>query len=438
MEEQEFFELDYEEMTQEEMKKFKASINKLKKRCEKAGIEVKENKDEYDDLLYIVKMPAGREKRLLIVTDKEDADNILKINFEKYVFLDQYLAICSYEDGTIEAILEPLSRINTRILYKRLFGIKVEPRSDVKYDEDEITINQPTEAGSIEIHLGYPTLECQTLVPNRTNISLKIKGLSFNTHDKALSILDKLASAVLFQIDLAKEVSLALARDARRPLIIKSKSAKKIKKSDEYHFPTTCYDLEPLSLYWYAKSAVGIPLLQFLAYYQSVEFYFPVYAEVEAKKVMKNVLKDPTFNKYSDSDLTKLLNAIRSKMGKGFESERLMLKATLTECLDVDQLREFLKWEDGFVAFFSSNQCKDLSKHKIKPEYNDAELISSIMERIYEIRCKIVHTKAGDSKANVDLLLPFSKEVENMYYDIELMKYISQQVIIASGSPLNL
>lgn len=434
MEEQEFIEFD-DEMSQEEMKKFKASIKKLKTRCTKAGIEFVENKDEFDDLFYEVKMPAGREKRTLHITDKEDADDLMKIKFEKYVFLNKYFAICSYEDGTIEVILEPLTRISTRFLYKRLFGIKLEPGSDPKYDEAEININQP-DAGNIAIDIGYPTKECQTLVPSRSFISLKIKGVSFSTHDKAVSILEKLASAVLFQIDLMKEVSMTLARDARRPIIIRS--AKKFNKSEEYHFPTTQYDLEPISLYWYGKSAAGIPLLQFLAYYQSVEFYFPVYSETEAKKVMKNILKDPTFNKYSDSDLTKLLNAMRTKMGKGFESERLMLKATLNECLDVDQLRQFIKRDNEMLEFFTSNKCKELSKHKINPEQNETELINSIEERIYDIRCKIVHTKAGDVQPNVELLLPFSKEVENMYYDIELMKYISQQVIIASGSPLNL
>jgi hypothetical protein len=55
-----------------------------------------------------------------------------------------------------------------------------------------------------------------------------------------------------------------------------------------YRLPRTTYDHEPMSLYWYARQARGVPLLEFLAYYQCIEFYFPTYAEAEAQKRVRN------------------------------------------------------------------------------------------------------------------------------------------------------
>ncbi len=39
-----------------------------------------------------------------------------------------------------------------------------------------------------------------------------------------------------------------------------------------------------------------MPLLQFLAYYQSIEYYFPMYSGREAQEKIKNLVKDPSFD----------------------------------------------------------------------------------------------------------------------------------------------
>lgn len=40
-------------------------------------------------------------------------------------------------------------------------------------------------------------------------------------------------------------------------------------------------------------------------------------------------------------------------------------------------------------------------------------------------------------KGDVELLLPFSKEAELLFHDIELMQYVSRKVLIA-GAPISL
>lgn len=64
---------------------------------------------------------------------------------------------------------------------------------------------------------------------------------------------------------------------------------------------------------------------------------------------------------------------------------------------------------------------------------------NDIAERIYDIRCKIVHTKdvAESRDQTGNLLLPFSKEAEGLTFDIELIQYVARQVLIASSTAFN-
>ena len=89
-----------------------------------------------------------------------------------------------------------------------------------------------------------------------------------------------------------------------------------------------------------------MPLLQFLAFYQAIEYYFPIYSQAEARRKIKNILKDPRFNSGKDSDLGKILTAIKSSGSYRYGDERSQLKATIQECID----------PDPFARLFDSNR----------------------------------------------------------------------------------
>src|SRR5690349_6512804 len=107
----------------------------------------------------------------------------------------------------------------------------------------------------------------------------------------------------------------------------------------ELQYPKTEFDDEPLSLYWYARSAFGIPLLQFLAFYQVVEFYFPIYSQAEARRRARAILKEPTFRPDRDADVGRLLSSLHLSRAGTYGDERSQLRATLNECVQPDALR---------------------------------------------------------------------------------------------------
>ena len=204
---------------------------------------------------------------------------------------------------------------------------------------------------------------------------------------------------------------------------------------DDLVFPSQEFDEAPMSLYWYARSAQGMPLLQFLAYYQVMEFYFPTYFQAEARRKIRLILKSPVFRADRDADIGRVLSALSSKRGS-IGDERSMLRATLQECIDPGELRTFLSSNKMKLKFFSS-KAKGLTTHKLPLVNSVADLRNDVADRLYDIRCKIVHTKNDVREGEVELLLPFSKEAEQLYYDIDLIRYLSRQVLITASSALN-
>ena len=182
-----------------EEEQFAGARAELEKRCKECGLSITEI-DGFggDDVGLQIGFPCGRNKRSLYVYDLRRLKDILSITFEKYTFLDGYDAICSYEDGEIEALVRPLAGFNPRLLYTRVFGLSpqddYESESgisiDLEPDEDD---NGPT------ITLGLSqTLRIFVRSPTKQGLSLTLKDISVTRHDRAVALLQKVVNSLFF------------------------------------------------------------------------------------------------------------------------------------------------------------------------------------------------------------------------------------------------
>ncbi|WP_108822154.1 hypothetical protein [Dysgonomonas sp. Marseille-P4361] len=210
-----------------------------------------------------------------------------------------------------------------------------------------------------------------------------------------------------------------------------------VDKSATITEPQYEYASAPISLYWYAKESINMPIFQYLAFYQTLEFYFPIYSSYEAKQKIQNIIKDPRFNPNNDVDISKIISTIKNtSVGKSFGSERDQIKATIKVCIDNLELMSFFRAEENRFNFFAENKGKSIANQKISVKNTSSDLISEVAERIYEIRCRIVHSKSNDD--NFEVLLPYSTEVQKLNYALKLIEYISRKVLITSSRPLNI
>ncbi len=408
-----------------------AAIKKLKHRCDAANIPYTDVSDFDGDVGVELKMKNGRNFRPLSFWTTTGIEGMLALPFEKYVFLGDLEAICSYTDGIIEVGLRQSGSVFFQVntIFKRLLGN--DPVVDVEFDTAKLILDPPNEGlPNIEISRATPIFRKLSRAPIPKRLTLKLKNCTIKSHDTALDLIHSLVESVLFQIDLVS--GLALMPERRRQ--IRPHKRRKAPLSIGIEYPRNQYEKAPLALYNYGRSAVGMPLLQFLAFYQVMEFYFPIYSQSEAHRKLKSLLKDPAFRVSKDSDISRLLAAIQTTRGGGFGDERAQLKATMIECTDADSIRAFLESDSDRKEFFLSKS----KYHKIPIANPELDLRADVAERIYDIRCKIVHTKSDSRDSSFELLLPFTPEAEQLAFDIELVEFVAQRTLIIASTPLNL
>ncbi|HDY7662668.1 TPA: hypothetical protein RQJ99_004709 [Vibrio vulnificus] len=258
--------------------------------------------------------------------------------------------------------------------------------------------------------------------------TIKIHGCGIQHHDKALEIVETVFAAICFEFDCKTNMPLMLATESAYPRGVAVKANKDFTLSKV----SQKYDSEALSLYWYAQSAVGMPLLRYLAFYQVVEFYYPIYSELAAQKKVSNLLKDPCFNSHSQKDIAKVFNIV--KAASSSRSELSQLEATIKECVDPRILREWLTADSKREEYFRSKNAVKLSTFKIFSTAEDDDLLSQMWQRFYNIRCRIVHTKGAEG--DLEVLHPQSKEIKYLEHEIELAKFLAHKLLIASSKPL--
>lgn len=412
------------------------SIEAIKLVCDKYNIKYSVDDDSRRG--FNIHIPKGRDFSFLNIDEEYAAmisDSIP--DFYNYKFVEGYEALWSSENGTLECEIEvPNGRLQLQRLLRHNFDLNGNGAFHV-----------PTYKEGISIEISYPSNEFATFIflrdpffrPQRylerikeNSLTIKISGLNISRHDQALDLVEKICSAICFQIDCKTEqpVMLSFERKARS-LRRRRRPLEELELSSIQY----TYDKEALSLYWYAQSALGMPLLSYLALYQVVEFYYPVYSEIAAQKKVRNILKNPTFNANNDKDLAKVMNIVKYNASSGaFGNELSQLKATILECIDIESLRAWLNAEQEREEHFRSKNARKLSEYVINSKVEDDALLEQVVQRFYNIRCRIVHTKGLEG--NLDVLHPQAKELAYIDYDIDLANFIAHKVLIASSHPL--
>lgn len=450
------------------------SFEALKRRCAEAGLKIVEEADldpaqyppalEEDELVPWVEIafPRGRRERVVEVAEVDTAEWFLETPFERYRYLEGFEASWSPEDGVVECNLKE-GLTNSLLLSEEegssrdgsLFnrgwhfnnllttlGIEIASPHD-----PDLRLEVPSRT-DLTISLG-PSSDVHSMLSHSFDtaylgaeggvtrtLTLRIERARVETHDDAAELLERVGNAVLFQLDLSLGVPLILERErwgarVSNPWVTAAKG-----RAGELSPVRFEYDREPMSLYWYAKTASPMPLLRFLAFYQVLEFYFPVYSEAEAQRTLKNVLKDPTFDPTRDADVSRLLEAVKvGSRGRAFGNELEQLEATIRHCVSADDMRGYLIPEDeDRYAFYTSDDAKKVVREALPLRRESDDHRGSVAKRIYAIRNRVVHTKGAHSDQAP--LFPFDPETKHLDHDIGLAEFLAKKALIASSGAL--
>ena len=400
-------------------------------------------------------IPNGRFTRWVTVDNERSARIIsaemapVAADLAPVTALGDYEAFLYRDVYDIEAEIRPIGQ---QLTSGYTFGLQRIPGSTslAAEDSDEPTgtwsipfTAEPDQLWSISIGSAADRFSIFTIRPFTRRATIKIANAEISGHDRALQFLERTAGAVLFELDLRYGLAFNLSKMSQIARLrrtgagdlprlrsrIRSEAVKEAPRVPRYSYPE-----EPLALYWYAQSAAGMPLLQYLACYQVLEYFFPVYYQREALDRIRQEVLDPHFSAHEDSDLARILAIGGPLRGRSYGDEREQLRATVRACVSASRLEEFLKEPDRADFFSGKQRIRNVGRIDLKDR--NADLRDQVSNRIYDIRCRIVHTKADPSAEYPELLLPYSDEAESLSWDIELIQFLAQRVLINRGEPL--
>lgn len=262
-------------------------------------------------------------------------------------------------------------------------------------------------------------------------VSLRISGLRIDHHKQALSALRQFANALFMQVEINDQLPIVLKRHRPYrddPLILKKVAVQGLS------FPALNLDPAPMELYWYGRGASEMPLLQYLAFYQVLEFYFPRFADAEARQRVRRLVKAASFDPDSYEDITRIIRATGSGRGSNRKDERRQLLMTLGATVSPHELRLFLEANQSRQRHFAKRWTGSERITAVTPAMGDQEILDATSRRIYEYRCRIVHAKNLEDEARP--LLPYSVEASQLEHDIALLQMLARAAVLVGAAGL--
>lgn len=255
--------------------------------------------------------------------------------------------------------------------------------------------------------------------------ALQITGVTCSGHDDALRTLEEIAWKVCFEFQITYGAPFELKARPRWETITGPPHS-----STRPRITANRYRRDATALYLYGRTARAMPVYQYLAFYQAIECFFPQVVNAELVTKIRLQISDPRFNSASQEALTELATIVQAHSPK-MMNERDQLKSVIEHCVDEERLARFFDESDERREFFTKSDKLRGGVVTIRPKGSDP-LAAQVARRIYDIRCRVVHTKT-DRGAELRSILPFTPESRNLGYDIELVQFVAEETILGAG-----
>lgn len=257
--------------------------------------------------------------------------------------------------------------------------------------------------------------------------TIKMRGFDVTTNTAVLNAIEGTVRDYLLELDLRYGIDLDLQSDSPMP-----RNPQRLRRTEEPPaFPKNSYSRVPRDLYRHGRAAVGLPLLQYQYYYQTVEFFFRTFVHEQAIARVRREVADPRFSATRDESISAIID-IASSASTGGMRERDQLRYTVEGCVLEGQLGVWLdELDERFDGHFSK---KSQAIQGVGAIHRTGDIRQQVSDRIYTIRCRIVHAKEDGGPAPIAQLVPSSKESLHLLPDVELVKRIAEKALVARAT----
>lgn len=420
---------------------FNADFEKLAARARAADVVFREvewgEKPKFWYTAAELDFPRGASVRT-VRFQSEEVPRVLDLDFEKYRFVPRYAGLVHTTTGLVECALTWSQSLMNRGSVTSIWqvpGVDVDETSPLKTGEKVASYEIPSGwrlsvAGSDVRMEVSPASEPFGLLFGRfgmgSGVTFKIQHDHGPSGPRAGDLLGTFGEDWMLDLELKYHLGTTLAREGeRRP---SSNSATSVSTTPP-DFPKLQYQADAGAFYWYGVSAGEFPLLQYLAFYQVLEYFFSSFTRSATLSRMRSQLKDPAFELTSDQAMGMLIETTRT-VHAGLKHESDQLRQTLFECIEPDALRLFIRSDPALVEHFLGAKQKVKGTRTLRLDSDDDDIRNQVSERIYKVRNRIVHTKSGADEFGLELLLPISDEMAFLAPEVKLVRWLAQRALI--------
>lgn len=421
--------------------------NELERRCAAAGLTVKEETEEFEETDgtryrqvhgWVISSTGQDFSGKILLQHHGDIEFALTTKFEEFRPIPGHEGMWSLDGGTIEAelILHP-----TLFEYEHAFASLLGRLDLYKHDQDpkSVMISFPRGAADPAVTLRFASPELliwRTTSPavhliNRDALipCIRIEGLHLRSESEAKDRLVSISNGALLEVERQTDVAARLRTHYPWKISFDDQRS----KATLHHVDSTP-EVIPMGLYMHARLETSNLAAQFLGFYQVLEYFFPRYSNPALVRKLGEAITDalPSLGgALSEAQLRRILERTQLNRGRGADSEVEQLKRILKAIVNPPELRHFFI-DKNFHQFYSSPDAP-IVEERIMVEDSSRDLRDDTAQRLYKIRCRIVHAKADPDD---DVFIPFAAEVAELEPDVQLIRFLSQRALWHSARPL--
>ncbi|SFK30712.1 hypothetical protein SAMN05216275_1225 [Streptosporangium canum] len=260
---------------------------------------------------------------------------------------------------------------------------------------------------------------------NRVKLTLKVYLNGPAEPEDIEAECERVLHSFLYELNTRNGLVFAIRRresdqDARR------QKSRQLKLQEEARFPSITLQSEVATLFNLASLTPGNYPLAFLYYYQALEYFMSKTVRRTAIRDVRRILLDHRFNERDDEEISKLIGVVERVTNT---SEGNQFRVLISECVREDEVVAFLKkpWNNHFA-----NKGPIEAVPAIHLNNKTSTVLEQVADRVYKIRNRIVHAKDDPRFGDARVLLPQSGEAESLGPDVELVRLLAMEVILAN------
>lgn len=263
--------------------------------------------------------------------------------------------------------------------------------------------------------------------------TIKVYNMSESNLKDAISHSNLLIESVLF--DYAYNTSHAFRamdewRFQRVPVRQKPFLYRPIYRNRNLRLPKVKYNSDIVRFYQMGVSSRE-PILQFLAYYQVLEYFFLRVSDQKLYAKISGRINDPSFITDS-SNLDKIIHDVENH--KRTTDEKEMFKIVLETFIDEGDLITLVKQYDDYLGSKKYTKKQYVFGEQVEVRPSEGHIFGNLAKRIKIVRNALVHS--SDRYERNQRHIPFSETTEMVQIEIPILQYLAEKVIIGSAENL--